>query len=178
MRGLILASMLLALCGCAAGPGSRAGEVPLLQLAPAALGRTMALQQRLVFIRQQQRDQIDALLEVDAHQVRLVMHQVGQSALKLRWDGSALVQSRAEWLPAALDGARVLADIQLVYWPAEQIQQALPAGWRLSAAPDQRQLHFGDELVVTVEYLGPRHQRLTHARYGYSLDIQSIEAGA
>lgn len=161
--------------GCAVGRPIAPPAVPLLQLAPAELGRELALQQRLTFIRGERREQIDALLEVDGKEVRLLLHQSGQSALRLYWDGQVLTESRADWLPAELNAARVLSDLQLVHWPIEAIQSQLPAGWRVTRGDGSRLLRAGDELVAQVEYLQAHQQRLTQHRFGYELEIASAE---
>jgi len=160
------------------GSGTRDGvatQMLLLQLAPAALGTDLALQQRLVFRRETGEQQIDALLEVDANEVRLLLHQAGQSALRLYWDGSVLNESRADWLPAELSAARVLSDLQLTHWPLASIRAALPNGWRLQASAAQRALSYRGDIVVSIDYLDAQHSRLTQHRYGYVLEIESAE---
>ena len=82
----------------------------------------------------------------------------------------------AAWLPAALDGERVLTDLQLVYWPMAAISAALPAGWTLAEESGRRLLRKDDAVVATVEYLQPLHTRLRQHALGYTLDIESSEA--
>lgn len=178
MLRLIAAATIL-LAGCATPP-SRPGEVgeagamPSLRLAPAALGRELALQQRLEFRHGERRDSIEALVEVDAAQVRLLIHAQGQVALRLQWDGSVLQQTRADWLPAALSGERVLDDLQLVFWPAPAIMAALPQGWQLREFEGGRELRQGGAPVASVAFLGPGHARLQQHRQAYTLDIHSV----
>ncbi len=175
MRGLIPILLGGLMVGCAAGRPTAPPAVPLLQLAPAELGRELALQQRLTFVRDERREQIDALLEVDGNEVRLLLHQAGQSALRLHWDGQVLTESRADWLPDELNAARVLSDLQLVHWPLAAIQSQLPAGWRVTEGNGNRLLRAGDELVARVDYPQTHRQRLTQYRYGYVLEIASVE---
>ena len=171
---VVLAGGLLA--GCSTSPARQpAGvELPTLRLPPAALGRELALQQRLSFEHGGRRDSIDALVEVDAASLQLVMHSQGQVALRLAWDGQTLDQQRADWLPTALSGERVLDDLQLVYWPAASIEAVLPADWGLREDDGRRELLHHGRSVVTVTFTGTAHARLQHHRQGYVLDIHSV----
>ena len=173
---LLLATTLLA--ACAGEPGRPpSGPAPTdrtvaLRLTPASLGREMALQQRLDFVHGERRESIEAMVEVDAGSVRVVMHAQGQVALRLHWDGHTLDQTRAEWLPPVLDGERVLDDLQLVYWPAEAIRERLPAGWHLVDTAGSRRLLQDGEIVATVVNIAANHARLR--RQTYLLDIHSV----
>lgn len=175
MQRLIALGLLL-LAGCATAPARSPadGAMPALRLAPAALGHELALQQRLGFEHGDRRDSLDALVEVDASSLRLVMHAQGQVALRLEWDGTTLRQQRADWLPATLSAERVLDDLQLVFWPADAINHALPAGWRLREGAGIRELMHRGEVVATVTFPDPTRARLQQHRQGYRLDIQSV----
>ena len=149
---------------------------PALRLLPSALPQPLSLEQRLTFVHGNRRDTVDAMVESDADGTRLVIHAQGQVALRLDWDGKDLHQQRAPWLPTALDGERVLTDLQLVYWPMAAISAALPAGWTLAEESGRRLLRKDDAVVATVEYLRPLHARLRQHALGYTLDIESSEA--
>lgn len=176
---LLLSALLLA--GCAT-PQARvaarqavAASMPVLRLPPSALPGALALQQRLAFRRGDRRETVDALVENDASNTRLVIHAQGQVALRLDWDGKQLTQQRAPWLPAALDGERVLSDLQLVFWPIDAIAASLPAGWSLREESGRRVLRQGDAIVATVDYPRPLQARLEQYALGYTLDITSSE---
>jgi hypothetical protein len=176
IRALAIATILT---GCA-GQGTRAplGELPTLRLSPASLGHDLALQQQLQVSVGDKTQSLDALLEVDAHELRLGVQALGQSALTLHWDGKELQQQRADWLPPTLGGDRVLFDLQLVFWPADAIRAALPADWSLEEAAGERQLlHAGTE-IVSVNYLAENHAVLQQVRDGYRLDVTSTPAEA
>lgn len=172
----LIAAALLFLAGCASAPVRAPGDgaMPALRLAPAALGRELALQQRLTFQHGERSDSVDALVEVDAASLRLVMHAQGQVALRLSWDGQTLQQQRADWLPAALSGERVLDDLQLVYWPAQAINAVLPTGWHLGEHEGRRELLHRGEVVATVSFADAAHARLQQHRQAYVLDIHSV----
>ena len=176
---LLLAASLACASACRHAPSPPATialATPMLRLSPSALPQPLSLQQRLTFTHGKRHDVVDAMVESDADGTRLVIHAQGQVALRLDWDGKVLKQQRAPWLPAALDGERVLTDLQLVYWPVAAISAALPAGWTLSEIGDRRELHKDGAVVATVEYPQPLHARLEQRALGYVLDIESSEA--
>lgn len=176
---LLLAASLATASACSHVP-SRASAIalatPALRLPPSALSQPLSLQQRLTFVHGDRRDTIDAMVESDASGTRLVIHAQGQVALRLDWDGKTLQQRRAPWLPAALDGERVLTDLQLVYWPVAAISAALPPGWTLAEEGGRRLLRKDATVVATVDFPQPLHARLEQLALGYVLDIESSEA--
>lgn len=184
MLRLILAALLgvatLAAAGCATSPRAMQAPAlvdasrPLLRLPPAALGRTLALQQQLTITHGTETHRLDALLEADATELRLVVQAVGRSALRLRWDGTQLEQTRADWLPPQLAAERVLSDLQLAYWPAAAISAALPAGWTLEADDAHRVLREGDVVVTEVRYPSARRIEIEQHRDDFRLDIESV----
>lgn len=177
----LIATLLLSLClaGCAtpqAGVAARqamAASMPVLRLPPSALPTPLALQQRLAFRHGDRRQTVDALVESDGANTRLVIHAQGQVALRLDWDGKELKQQRAPFLPAALDGERVLSDLQLVFWPVDAIAPTLPAGWSLRMEGQRRVLRQGDAIIATIDYPQPLQARLEQHALDYSLDITS-----
>lgn len=181
MRRLI-ATLLFALllAGCAT-PRERlesasrgiAASMPVLRLPPSALPSPLALQQRLAFRHGERRQTVDALVESDANNTRVVIHAQGQVALRLDWDGKELRQQRAPWLPQQLDGERVLSDLQLVFWPVETISANLPSAWSMREEGGRRVLRQGDTLIATVEFPQPLQARLQQHALNYTLDITS-----
>ena len=175
LTGPLLALLLAACATQAPRPADAALATPALRLAPGALPQPLSLQQRLTFVHGDRRDSVDAMVESDAAGTRLAIHAQGQVALRLDWDGRELKQQRAPWLPAALDGERVLADLQLVYWPLPAIVAALPPGWTLAEEGGRRVLRKGDVVVATVDYPRPLQAHLEQHALGYALDIESSE---
>lgn len=173
---IAMLAMFAAIAGCTTPSGVRPhgppGEVPLLRLAPAALPGGLAEEQRLAFDWQGRTETIDALVEVDIDQVRVVMHSQGQVAMKFTWDGERLDETRADWLPPQLTGERVLSDLQLVHWPEAAVRAALPPGWSFGGQAGSRTLVHGDEIVSRVTRDGLRTV-LSQNRHGYVLTIDS-----
>ena len=163
----------LALAGCAGTPAHSLAHPLELRLAPASLGRELALQQQLIFDAGGEQRSMEALLEVDAEGVALAVQAAGQSALVLQWDGKRLQQERAPWLPPQVRGERVLSDLQLTYWPAEAIRAALPAGWTLDEEQGLRHLRDRGQEVATVRSISAERIEITSHRDGVRLTIIS-----
>ena len=180
-RSLSIVAMLMAfaavLAACRTVPASvdAAAALPSLHLAPAALPGGLALQQRLTFVREGRRDTIDALVEVDAAEVRVVAHAQGQVALRFTWNGETLTQVRDERLPAAVQAARVLDELQFAYWPIAAIAAALPAGWTLDGEAAHRVLRHRDVStpVLEVTHRDDGTVRLVYPGQGWELHIES-----
>lgn len=175
LRRLAALSLALALAACATVPSRVAVELPVLQLPPSALGRSMALQQRLEFVFGREQRELDALLEVDAQQVRLAVQALGRSGVTLVWDGTTLQQTRADWLPATVRGERVLDDLQFVHWPVEAIGSALPVGWAVDeAANGTRVLRQGGEVWLRATHRAANTVELENRAEGYRLVVHSV----
>lgn len=176
---LLLAAATPFITGCASAPTPTANEPdsPLLRLAPASLGRTLALRQQLTVAARGQTHRLDVILEADADSVRLALMNLGQTVARLEWDGQKLTESRASWWPAAVKGERILSDLQLVLWPAPAISAALPGGWTLDASDKERVLRRQDTVVATVNYTSATHAELVNLRDGYRLSIDSRPLG-
>lgn len=170
----IACAMLLALAACASAPPRTAVALPPLRLSPASLGKAVSLQQRLHFSFGTQQRDMDALLEADGHEVRLLVQAMGQSGVRLSWDGKQLQQQRAPWLPPAVRGERVLDDLQFTLWPAEAIRAALPQGWTLDEADGIRSLrHDGQAWLRASGDPVAGQATLENLAEGYRLDIES-----
>lgn len=170
-------TMLLLLGGCAGTARRPAAELPPLALSPASLGAAVALQQRLEVRHGGRLQHAQALLEIDADSLRLVLLAGPKRLLTVHWDGIELTQQRDPALPEALSAQRFLADIQLAYWPTAAIRAALPADWTLLEDGATRTLRYQDQTVLVIEsdasvrWLG----RILIARpSGHRLQIDSV----
>lgn len=169
------AVLVCSLAACAHAPAPRAAiALPELKLAPAALGRELAVQQQLHFSFGTQQRDLDALLEVDASEVRLAVQALGQSGVRLSWDGHSLQQQRAPWLPATVRGERVLGDLQFTLWPADAIRAALPAPWILHDDGATRSLVRDGTVWLQVQRDGDGAYLLDNRAEGYRLRIASV----
>lgn len=180
LRSIALLLTTLALADCSATPPRPATQSPALRLAPAALGTEVALQQRLAVSRDGRTQQADALLEIDAKTLRLVLLVGPRRMLTLSFDGEHLDEVRDPALPSALEGERFVSDIQLAYWPAPAIRAALPAGWTLDESELARTLSRDGVPEIAIAYSQlPRwlgRIDLKHLRADYQLRIESVAA--
>nr|WP_183959930.1 DUF3261 domain-containing protein [Chiayiivirga flava] len=166
------------MAACAAPPPRARIVLPTLQLAPASLGRTLALQQRLDFAFGPERRALDALLEVDAQRVSLAVQALGRSGVTLSWDGVTLAQTRADWLPAAVRGERVLDDLQFVYWPLDAIRAALPPGWQVDGEGGTRNLRHDGTVWLAARMADDGTVTLENHADGYRLTVRSVSLDA
>ncbi|NSX04369.1 DUF3261 domain-containing protein [Cupriavidus gilardii] len=163
-------------------PRAEAAPTPVLRLPPAALQRTLALQQHIE-VRYRTADgvtetrELIALLQADAAHTRLAAVAGGQVLARLDWDGARLDVSRASWAPAQLDPERILSDLQLSLWPLRAVADALPAGWTVREREGRRVLRHGEEVVVEVRHAEADTLHFTQYRDGYALTIRTL-AGA
>jgi Protein of unknown function (DUF3261) len=109
---------------------------------------------------------------------------VGLSAMGVRiftikYDGQATSVENTLPIPPQLTPERLLADLQLVYWPLAALEKSLAAaGWQISeSAPGTRRLRRDTQLVAEVHYVGsdPWAGRswLVNLEHGYTLNIES-----
>lgn len=173
---------ILLLVSCATVPPQPRLQIPEPRLSPASFGATVSLAQRLGFERanalpDEPARSIDAQLEIDPAQLRMAAVAMGTRILGLRWDGNTLDVQRHPQLPAQVDPARVLRDIQYAYWPTAAVRAGLPAGWTLDDAGAQRELRHDGQPVLSIRYhAAPRwagNAELDNRVEGYRLLIES-----
>lgn len=177
---LLQLGVFLLLVGCAAAQRRPVAELPPLALSPASLGATVALQQRLEVRHAGRSQHAQALLEIDAESLRLVLLAGPKRLLTLHWDGIELTHERDPALPEALSAQRFLVDIQLAYWPTAAIRSVLPANWSLLEDGATRTLSHQDQTVLQIEsdasvrWLG--RILITRPTSGHRLQIDSVSA--
>jgi len=184
-RPLILAVVaFLGACAQTPPPAPRL-RMPALQLGPGSLGASVSLAQRLSVLRSPMsgrgrvsENSLDTQLEIEPGSLRLAAFALGQRVMLLQWDGHQLQEQRHKLLPAEVDAAHVLRDVQLAYWPADAISAALPPGWALEQAAYRRTLSFDGQVQVQIDYSAdaPHWQgqtRLDNLLEGYCLTIES-----
>lgn len=153
-------------------------ELPRLALSPSSLGREVALQQSvLITAPDGSQKALQALLEVDAHAVRLALVHMGQSLAQLHWDGQQLQVQRSRYLPAQVQPERVLSDLQLALWPPPAIAAQLPAAWRLEVqSHGERSLYYQDVLQVKVQALGAHAMEMVYVQQGWRMQVTTVES--
>ncbi len=170
----LLLCLLLAACASTRTPAPLV-QLPTLRLPPSALPQPLQLQQRLQFRFGSHERELDALLEADGSEVRLAVQAMGQTGVRMVWDGATLQQTRAPWLPPQVRGERVLDDLQFALWPVAAIRAALPAGWTLVETGGQRRLEQDGKAWLLLEPLADGRVRLRNLAEGYELVIESLD---
>lgn len=181
MKALGMLGMALLLAGCALQPAPQrkstaqaVASSPWLALAPAALGCSAAVQQRLtVQPPGQAAKELDALLEVDANSMKLAILNLGQMVGTLEWDGAQLQPQLSRWWPAVLEPEQVLSDVQLAFWPPQAISATLPEGWSLAVSEAGRVLQYQGSERVRVRAAGANALELVYQQGAWSLRIDS-----
>jgi hypothetical protein len=177
MRWILVALSACVICGCESVSASQSARLNL-RLPPAALGTSISLQQHLVVERGEHTDVLDAALEIDAEHISLVGLAMGQRVLSFNYDGIAFQSWRHPLLPAQVRNEDVLEDIQLTYWPADAIREALPEGWRIEEGGLTRTLFEGDAPVEIITYSATPPWKgkvvLSNLKYRYRLTIESV----
>jgi len=152
-------------------------QAPLLRLSPADLGQDMSVFQRVVIERQGQSQSFDAALEVDATSMRLAVFQFGQTMARITWNGQQLNQALTPGWPKVIAAESILSDLQYVWWPAHHIQAALPTGWSLEDAINQRVLRHGNHVVFEAQLIPPNKIELNNHASGYLVHIETETRG-
>lgn len=80
----------------------------------------------------------------------------GQRLFSARYDGTKITADKSPFVPASLDPARVLADMQLALWPLPAVQAAFrERGFSVSEPfAGVRRLMRDDQLLAEVHYTG------------------------
>jgi hypothetical protein len=123
---------------------------------------------------------INCVVTVKGNEMSVVgLNALGVRLFTLRYDGVTVHSEKSFAVPDQLTPERLLADLQLVYWPLASLEPPLrAAGFSVSdGAPGTRRLRQGERLVAEVHYAGadPWSGRswLVNLEHGYSLQIDS-----
>jgi len=162
---------LLALGGCAGSP-------PLV--APASLGSERAVTQVVRGAFGARELTFNCVMTVRQGVMTLVgMNSFGVRLFTIRYDGKAVQSETAPAMHTPFMPERLLADVQLVFWPLASLEKPmLAAGWQLSeSAPNIRRLRRGEQLIAEAHYSSEDpwmgQSWLVNFEYGYSLQIDS-----
>ena len=181
--------LVLVLGGCVTAPPTLptqgvdvAPGVRLVLPSPEALGHSITATQ-LVTVRYGDQSLVfEAHLDITPQRFLLVcLDTMGRRALTVTRSGGAVTVEAAPWLPATIDPHNILADIELIYWPADSLRTGL-AGGELSEDGGHRSIMVGRTEVVRIEYeSGGRgawtgRQHLSNLAWNYDIAIDSTES--
>ncbi len=110
----------------------------------------------------------------------VLLDDLGRRALTLTWGPDTFAIDRAPWLPAEVEGPRMLADLMMVYWPLSIVQAALDpplSATQSTDGTDRRILSNGVPYIHISRPPGnpwPGPALLENQALGYQLKIHSV----
>jgi hypothetical protein len=107
---------------------------------------------------------------------------MGRRALTLDWTERGIEIEAASWLPEKFMPRNLLADMVMIYWPADDVRAALRRGEaRFEADAGHRSLLAQGSEIIRIEFHPPGDSPWTgtttyeNAALGYSLEVRSTE---
>jgi hypothetical protein len=107
---------------------------------------------------------------------------MGRRALTLDWTERGIEIEAASWLPEKFMPRNLLADMVMIYWPADGVRAALRRGEaRFEADSGHRSLLAQGNEIIRIEFHPPGDSPWTgtttyeNAALGYSLEVRSTE---
>jgi len=174
MSKLVAAVVVSALVGCSSHTLRSAQPVPL---APwVAFVESQRYTQTVLIRHKEQVYRMLCVLELGERGLVLVAFtELGQRLFTLEYGPDRLSIDRSPALPTSFNVKLVLADLQLVYWPLNDIQHSLKPGWSLveSAADNTRHLMHGDETVADV-HRSVGVTAIRRPQLGYQMTIEAV----
>ena len=171
--------VLLALGACVSTPPNPAGPARPL-VAPATLGAERIVNQVVRGAFGSRELTINCVVTVKDGAMTLVgTNSLGMRLFTIRYDGKTVQSEMAPAMQEPLVSERLIADLQLVFWPTQALKEPLrQAGWQLTEpASGVRRLRRGEQLVAEAHYSSadPWSGRswLVNFEFGYSLQIDS-----
>lgn len=122
---------------------------------------------------------LQAVLSADENRVNVVMMLAnGPRIMEVEWTEFELLETRSDFAPKELSGLNILADIFLVFWPLESVEQALPDHVYVTQDVGMRLIYDDTRQIMDVRYYekdkrGRDQYILTNFDLGYSLTIYS-----
>jgi hypothetical protein len=178
-RRSLASLLLLALVACAS-TAPRPVPVARPLVAPASLGTDRLVSQIVRGAFGARELTLHCVVTVKDGAMTLVgLNSLGVRLFTIRYDGAAVQTETLPAMSGPLMPERLLADLQLVYWPLASLSTPMAAaGWQLTEpAAGVRRLRRGEQLVAEAHYSSgdPWSGRswLVNFEFGYSLQIDS-----
>ena len=174
--------LLAVLAACAHNAGKARPDLPvstLPVLPPGSLGEARQVSQLLRADYHGRSATLRCVVIVDATQLTVIgLNSLGIRMFSLYYDGATLREERAPQIPDVLQARQLLNDLQLIFWPLQELQQAWqPAGVEvISVAPEIRRLQRAGVVLADVRFAGEpwsTHVHLQNFEQRYTLDIDS-----
>jgi hypothetical protein len=186
MKRLALLAFLL-LAGCGTHPvlppdqAFIAPDVSITVPGPATLGRSAVIAQTVTASFRGQSFVFQAYVNIAPDVLELAaLDGLGRRLFTVHWQSGAFDYAPSPAMPKDLRPANMLADLALIYWPADALQPLLAkAGATLQETSAGRTILKDGKPVIRIErpdgpgWTGTAHYR--NLAFDYSLDIQSAE---
>jgi hypothetical protein len=107
------------------------------------------------------------------------LNSLGMRLFTIHYDGKDVSSEATPAAPGVFVPERLIADLQLVFWPLASLEGPMrAAGWQVSEpSPGTRRLRHGEQLVVEAHYgsedAWSGRSWLVNFEFGYSLQIDS-----
>jgi len=179
--GLVVLAATSLLCACATPPRPAEREsLPARPLAPPDAVGQRAVSQVVRGAFGAREITLSCVVSVQDGVMSVVgLNAMGVRLFKLSYDGQAMHSEKGFGTPDAITPDRLLADLQLVFWPMASLQETLRrAGYEVSEpAAGTRRLRRGDRLVAEVHFSDADawsgRAWLVNLEFGYTLQIDS-----
>jgi hypothetical protein len=148
---------------------------------PSSLGRSLEASQLVTAHYGDQTYVFEGHLSATPDRLLLLgLDSMGRKAMTISWSNDGLHAETAPWLPEQLHPENMLADIVMIYWPADQVNAALKAsGGHVTTSAHGRSIANAKGEVIQADYSGddPWNGSLHYSNlaWGYALDVQSVE---
>ncbi|WP_406610454.1 DUF3261 domain-containing protein [Agarivorans sp. JK6] len=185
MIKVVLLGLLVFLTGCSINTPPTS-NISRDLLAPAELGESVAVEQLVSFAFNEKKQQMLVHMDIKPYALELLAFDGFSTPLfKLEYDGKKLVKEN--YIPLVDDGIakRILADMQLVYWPVPRLNQQLASGgWMVEQTICQqglscRKLYLDDELVAVVLYQSDKQWHsdvsINNLTANYQIEISTLK---
>jgi hypothetical protein len=179
VRRLFASLSLLTLVACAA-TAPRTAPAPRPLVSPASLGSDRVVNQVVRGAFGARELTLNCVVTVKDGAMTLVgLNALGVRLFTIRYDGNTVQSETAPAMSGPLMPERLLADLQLVYWPLASLSKPLAtAGLQLSEpTAGVRRLRRGEHLVAEAHYSSENpwsgRSWLVDFELGYSLQIDS-----
>ena len=175
----ILLVLLLLFSGCTPPPPAQVATLApgvTLDLSAAGTGPTLEADQMVTARRDGETFVLTAVLSSQpGHLLLIATDPLGRRALRLEWQHGTLTVERAPWVPETLPPANVLADLMLMFWPAETVRTHLTGAELIETPGDRRLRRDGTDLIVIQRDPDPWNggASLDHRLWHYALTVHS-----
>ncbi len=175
----------LAGCAVASQPGAASALIgPDLRFdipSPRELGQSVDATQLVTAHFRGQTQVFEAHLSVSPERITFIgLDPLGRRALTVTAGEAGVTVDAAPWLPSGLRAENILADVAIVYWPAEAVRRGLSRTTAtLHADAHGRTITEDGREIVRVEYERRQESAWTGAAryqnvaFGYELELQS-----